>query len=157
LSEEASANLGVFRSAENLPKPYSDELRAVAVRYARVVIDNEWPTMAKGGQPTEGGLVIAAMWAVSTDMLKALPAESTAAVSVRTAIRLLQDDRERRKEQYRSRLSPIMWAHKRRSARGRNFMSLGKRTVTASLLPRTLYQLLDLADADRGVRPCPAF
>jgi hypothetical protein len=110
LTEEASADLGVFRSAENLPKPYSDELRAVAIRYARVVVDNEWPAMAKGGQPTEGGTVIAAMWAVSTDMLKALPAQSTAAESVRTAIRLLQDDRERRKEQYRSRLPPIMWA-----------------------------------------------
>jgi hypothetical protein len=110
LSEEASASLGVFRSAENLPKPYSDELRAVAIRYARVVVDDEWPTMAKGGQPTEGGPVVAAMWAVSNNVLKALPAQSTSAVSVRTAIRLLQDDRERRKEQYRSRLPPIMWA-----------------------------------------------
>jgi hypothetical protein len=110
LTEEASADLGVFRKAENLPKPYSDELRAVAIRYARVVVDNEWPAMAKGGQPTKGGTVIAAMWAVSTDMLKALPAQFTAAESVRTAIRLLQDDRERRKEQYRSRLPPIVWA-----------------------------------------------
>lgn len=110
VSEEASANLGVFRSAENLPKPYSDELRAVAIRYARIVIDSEWPTMARGGQPTEGGRAIADMWVVSTDMIKAQPARSTASESVRTAIRLLQDHRERRREQYRGRLPPIMWA-----------------------------------------------
>jgi hypothetical protein len=36
--------------------------------------------------PTEGGTVIVAMWAASTDMLKALPAQSSAAESVRTAI-----------------------------------------------------------------------
>jgi Protein of unknown function (DUF4239) len=110
VSEEASADLGVFRSAENLPKPYSDELRAVAIQYTRVVIDAEWPTMAKGGDPTQGGSAIAEMWAISTDMLKALPAQSAAAVSVRTAIRLLQDNRALRKEQYESRLPPIMWA-----------------------------------------------
>jgi hypothetical protein len=107
---EASATLGVFRSAENLPKPYSDELRAVAIRYARVVIDDEWPKMAKGDQPTDGNSVVAAMWVVSTDMLKALPAQSSAALSVRTAIRLLQDDRARRKEQYRNHLPPLLWA-----------------------------------------------
>ncbi|MGA9585949.1 MAG: hypothetical protein WBQ95_11520 [Terracidiphilus sp.] len=110
VSEEAIANLGVFRSAENLPKPYSDRLRGLATDYASVVLDREWPAMAKEETPKEGDSVIASMWILSLDMLNNLPAQSDAASSVRAAIRLLQDKRERRREQYRSRLPPIMWA-----------------------------------------------
>ena len=110
VSEEAIANLGVFRSAENLPEPYSDRLRRLATDYSSVVVDREWPAMAKEETPKEGDSVIASMWTLSLDMLKDLPAQSDAASSVRAAIRLLQDKRERRREQYRSRLPPIMWA-----------------------------------------------
>jgi len=110
VSEEATANLGVFRSAENLPKPYSDELRNIAIMYANVVIDKEWSAMAKDEPIKDGDAVIASMWTLSLNMLKALPAQSEAASSVRAAIRLLQDKRERRREQYRSRLPPLMWA-----------------------------------------------
>ncbi len=110
VSEEATATLGVFRCAENLPKPYSDELRNIAIQYASVVADREWPAMSEDQKITDGDSVIASMWTLSLDMLKDLPAQSEAATSVRTAIRLLQDKRERRREQYRSRLPPIMWA-----------------------------------------------
>jgi hypothetical protein len=110
VSEEATANLGVFRSAENLPKPYSDRLRSIAINYAEVVVDREWPAMAKDEAPKEGESVIAMMWTLSLDMLKDLSAQSDAASSVRAAIRLLQDKREQRMEQFRYRLPPIMWA-----------------------------------------------
>ena len=43
-------------------------------------------------------------------MLRKVPVQGSAALAVRAAIRLLQDNREHRKEQYRSRLPPIMWA-----------------------------------------------
>ena len=110
VSEEAIATLGVFRSAENLPKPYSDELRTLATNYAQVVVDREWPEMAKDQLPSEGEPVIASMWTLSFEMLKDLPPQSRPAASVRNAIRLLQDKRERRREQYRAHLPPIMWA-----------------------------------------------
>jgi len=110
VSEEATAALGVFRSAENLPKPYSDELRRIAIQYAGVVADREWPAMAQDEEIQDGDTVIASMWNLSFEMLKAMPAQSEAASSVRAAIRLLQDKREVRREQYRSRLPPIMWA-----------------------------------------------
>ena len=110
VSEEATATLGVFRSAENLPKPYSDELRALAIQYAGAVADREWPAMAADQKITDGDAVIASMWKLSLAMLKDLPAQSEAASSVRTAIRTLQDKHEVRREQYRSELPPIMWA-----------------------------------------------
>ena len=110
VSEEATANLGVFRSAENLPKPYSDQLRNIAILYASTMIQDEWPAMANDGPLTAGDSVIASMWTLSLNMLKDLPAQSEAASSVRAAIRLLQDKRERRREQYRAQLPPIMWA-----------------------------------------------
>jgi hypothetical protein len=74
------------------------------------VIDKEWSAMAKDEPIKDGDAVIASMWTLSLNMLKALPAQSEAASSVRAAIRLLQDKRERRREQYRSRLPPLMWA-----------------------------------------------
>jgi Protein of unknown function (DUF4239) len=110
VTEEATATLGVFRSAENLPKPYSDELRNIAIRYADVVINKEWPAMANDDSLKDGDSVIASMWTLSLNMLKNVPAQSDAASSVRSAIRALQDKHERRREQYRSRLPPIMWA-----------------------------------------------
>lgn len=110
VSAEATADLNVFRSAENLPRPYSDQLRSTAIQYADVVLHEEWPAMARDAALTDGDPVIAAMWRVSFDSLKDLPAQSAPAASVRTAIRSLQDRRERRREQYRSRLPPLMWA-----------------------------------------------
>ena len=110
VSQEATAALGVFRSAENLPKPYSDELRRIAIQYAGVVTDHEWPAMAQDKQIPDGDTVIASMWTLSLAMLKDLPAQSEAAVGVRSAIRTLQDKREVRREQYASELPPIMWA-----------------------------------------------
>jgi hypothetical protein len=110
VAAEATADLGVFRSAENLPRPYSDQLRNNAIQYANVVMNQEWPEMAKSETLKDGDPVIASMWTVSFDMLNALPAQSTPAASVRAAIRSLQDRRERRKEQYRAKLPPLMWA-----------------------------------------------
>ena len=110
VSEEATAALGVFRSAENLPKPYSDELRSIAIQYAGVVMDREWPAMAADQKIPDGDAVIGSMWKLSLAMLKDLPAQSEAAAGVRAAIRSLQDKREVRREQYRSELPPIMWA-----------------------------------------------
>jgi hypothetical protein len=110
VSGEATAALNVFRSAENLPKPYSDQLRGLATEYAKDVVDREWPAMARDEEIKDGDGVIASMWVVSSDSLKVVAADSRAATSVRFAIRNLQDRRERRREQYRSHLPPIMWA-----------------------------------------------
>lgn len=110
VSAEATAALNVFRSAEGLPKPYSDQLRTLATDYANTVVDREWMEMAADKPMTDGDAVITSMWVLSLEMLKVIPADSRAATSVRFAIRTLQDKRERRREQYRSHLPPIMWA-----------------------------------------------
>ena len=47
--------------------------------------------------------------------------------------------------------------HKRRGIGRRYLLSFWERAAAAALLSCAVYQLLDLADADRSGRPCPAF
>ena len=61
-------------------------------------------------KPVEGDVPIAAMWVVATDAQRALSSQSQNLLLVRSGLRLLQDRREQRMEQFRSRLPPIMWA-----------------------------------------------
>jgi Protein of unknown function (DUF4239) len=58
VKSEAVSVEQVYRLAESLPEPERDRVQDVAVSYARVVLEEEWPAMKEGRQSAPAGTLL---------------------------------------------------------------------------------------------------
>jgi hypothetical protein len=108
VSLEAASVLNIYRIAAELPPPERDAMRDLAMRYADVVVSQEWPAMQRQAQSHVGGVVLARMWEVLRAS-KEEPADGTRVDHLTTVMSNLAERRSQREQQLRSQLPGVMW------------------------------------------------
>lgn len=108
-SLEAAAVLNIYRIAAELPSPERDAMRELALKYADVVVSQEWPAMQRQGESHVGGVVLAQMWEVLRES-KEEQADGVRVDHLTTVMSNLAERRSQREQQRRSQLPGVMWA-----------------------------------------------
>jgi hypothetical protein len=107
---EANALVNVYRLADGLPAAQRDQLRQAARAYADVVVDNDWPQMARAD---EGRLAShdgdTKMWGILMSVKAASPTEITAEDHALYELSAVAEHRRIRQLQSVSRLPGVLW------------------------------------------------
>lgn len=62
VDQEADTLVDIYRLAEALPQPLQDDTRQAAIDYANMMIDEEWPAMARVDDSQPGQVVVDRLW-----------------------------------------------------------------------------------------------
>ena len=107
---EASSLRNVFRLAEGLPQPQRDQLQTLARQYAKAVIDDDWPKMARREVPEDSHRVNEAMWSTLMSVKASSGPEATAEDHALSELESLTQQRRTRLLQSMSDLPAILWS-----------------------------------------------
>jgi hypothetical protein len=107
---EASALRNVYRLAPGLAPDQQQTLERLARQYADAVIDQDWPTMHRGGVPEESNHINEEMWRTLMSMKTTSASEATAEDHALTELASLSRHRGIRLLQSRGRLPSIFWS-----------------------------------------------
>ena len=111
VSNEATAVLEVFRTADILPQSATAQAQELARDYAQQAIQIEWPNMAtyrSSRLPKDGMTSISALWDVVREAKMQSPA-NTGFDQFTGALITLEKERNTREEQYRSHMPFGLW------------------------------------------------
>ncbi|HYM05030.1 MAG TPA: DUF4239 domain-containing protein [Terriglobales bacterium] len=106
---EADALRNVYRLAEGLPQQQHLQLESEARDYAKAVIEQDWPAMARDQIPEGSHEINQAMWRTLMSVKTASPAEFIAEDHALTELSALTEHRRTRLIQSRLRLPVIFW------------------------------------------------
>jgi hypothetical protein len=106
---EADALVNLFRIAEGLPQPQQSQLQQLCRHYGDVVVDEEWPQMARNEVPNESREVNLAMWKAVLSIKSASPLELNAVDHAVSALSSLTQYRRTRILQSTDRLPTVLW------------------------------------------------
>lgn len=106
---EADSLVNLYRIAAGLPEPQSSQLQQLAKSYAQVVINEEWPQMAKGELPEESRALNREMWKTIISIRSATPTQIAAEDHALTELSVLTECRRTRILQSKSRLPGVLW------------------------------------------------
>jgi ABC-type multidrug transport system fused ATPase/permease subunit len=107
---EASALRNVFRLAEGLPQPQRDLLQSQTREYAKAVIENDWPELARREIPESSHRVNEAMWGTLMSVHATTGPEATAEDHALSELASLTEHRRTRLLQSITDLPLILWA-----------------------------------------------
>jgi hypothetical protein len=106
---EASSLRNVFRLAEALPQPQRAQIEALSRDYADAVIQQDWPTMARGQVPEATHKVNEAMWGALMSVKAETASESVVEDHAISELSALTSHRRTRLLQCVSRLPGVFW------------------------------------------------
>ncbi len=107
--EEANDLVNLYRLANQLPEPEKGQIQSVAAQYAHFMLDSEWPALAKGELPPQGGLMIDKLWQMMTQIDGKSPAQALIVAELLTDLRALTEHRQVRIMESREALPGILW------------------------------------------------
>jgi hypothetical protein len=105
---EANALRNIYRLAEGLPQQ-REQIQALARSYADVVIDHDWPEMAKGRLPEDSHEINESIWKALMAIKVSAPSEITAEDHALSELSTLTQHRRARLLQSTYRLPGIFW------------------------------------------------
>ena len=108
--QEANALTNVFRIATQLQDLTARPIQELCVRYADNAIHREWPALAEGNMPPEGGMMINQLWQLAGQAQAHAQPDAIAAYQLMEELRGLTQYRRQRVLQGRERLPAILWA-----------------------------------------------
>lgn len=108
--QEANALTNIWRIAEQLPSPPSEQIRALCLKYANDAVDREWPALAADNRiPIETSQTVNQLWNAA-GQIQANPGDNSIAVyQMMEELRMLTEYRRIRMMQAREGLPPILW------------------------------------------------
>lgn len=106
---EASALRNVYRLAEGLPAVQRAQIETLAQSYADAVINQDWPTLARGRLPEESHEINELMWRTLMSVKAASTSEITAEDHALSELSVLTSHRRTRLLQSVSKLPTIFW------------------------------------------------
>ncbi len=107
---EANALVNVFRLAEGLPVEQQEPLRQAARSYADVVVNQDWPAMARNETASlESRKINQHLWHILMSVKTASPEQLTAEDHALYELSALAEHRRIRQLQSTSRLPAILW------------------------------------------------
>jgi len=106
---EANAVVNIYRLAEGLPDAQQGQLRAMARSYADVVVNKEWPAMARMESATASSEIGRQMWHILMSVKAATPEELTAEDHALYELSAMSEHRRIRQLQSVSKLPAILW------------------------------------------------
>jgi Protein of unknown function (DUF4239) len=106
---EADGVVGVFRMSQGLPPALRQRVHRQARAYAQVVINEEWPLMARGKESPRAWAAIDELWRIFTTMEPRTERESALYTESLTALRELGDNRRLRLLESHEGVPAIMW------------------------------------------------
>jgi hypothetical protein len=109
VDNEANSLVNVFRLADGLPDQQKAQLQSLARNYADVVVEQEWPEMAKSQVPARSSELDGEMWKVLMSVKAASPTEITAEDHALYELSALSEHRRIRLLQSMSRLPAVLW------------------------------------------------
>jgi hypothetical protein len=109
-AQEASQVVKLHRLAAGLPEPQQTEMRSLAVAYASVVLNREWPQMAQGKVSTESDELSRRMWLTLISVKGGSYSETNAVDHSLYELSTLMACRQTRQLQVTSRLPGILWS-----------------------------------------------
>jgi len=105
---EASSLLTVSRIGASLPSPDREAIHALALKYAEVTVNDEWPGMQMQQDSNASQHVAGDMWNVLAGM-KSDSAVSRGVDHLENALKELSERRNLREQELRDRLPKILW------------------------------------------------
>jgi hypothetical protein len=109
-SLEAASVMNIYRIAAELPSPEREEMQRLAMKYADLVVNQEWPAMQRQMESHAGGVVLVQMWEVLKASKENQTTDSTRVDHLTTVMSNLGERRSQREQQRRSQLPGVMWA-----------------------------------------------
>jgi hypothetical protein len=106
---EATSLLRVTRIAAALPSPEREEFRALGLKYADVVINQEWPAMRVQQDSYASEVVGAEMWELLTKMRRTGKGEVGETDHLTSALGDLSERRNLREQEFQVRLPAMLW------------------------------------------------
>ncbi len=106
---EADAVVNVFRVADGLPEPQRTQVRDLAHTYASVVLNEEWPQMARGEIPNESRDLNGKMWSTVMSIKSVTPTQQVAEDQALTQLAALTQYRRTRILQSTDSLPTVLW------------------------------------------------
>ncbi|MGB9255858.1 MAG: DUF4239 domain-containing protein [Candidatus Korobacteraceae bacterium] len=109
VESEANDLVSIYWLADGLPDQQSAQLKELALRYADVAINQDWPAMSADRVPNASLEVNARMWKVLMSIKSPSPTESTAQDHALTDLASLTQHRRIRVLESTSALPPVLW------------------------------------------------
>jgi hypothetical protein len=106
---EATSLLRVTRIAAALPSPEREEFRALGLKYADVVVHEEWPAMRVQQDNYASEVVGAEMWELLTKMRRTGKGEAGETDHLTSALGELSERRNLREQEFQVRLPAMLW------------------------------------------------
>jgi hypothetical protein len=106
---EASSLLRVSRIAAGLPSPEREAFHALGLKYAKAVIDKEWPAMQVQQDSHDSEIVIGEMWKVLNEVRSSGVNNVTSVDHLTNALSDLSERRNLREQELQVRLPVILW------------------------------------------------
>jgi hypothetical protein len=106
---EANALVNVYRLAAGLPQQQRTQLEALALSYADVVINQDWPEMSHNQVPERSQEINRDMWKLLMTVKAASPTEITAEDHALYELSALTEHRRTRLLQSISHLPAVLW------------------------------------------------
>ncbi len=106
---EANADVNIYRLAEGLPDQQREQLRVLARSYADIVVNQEWPEMARREPAHASSEIAQQMWHILMSVKAAAPEELTAEDHALYELSAMSEHRRIRQLQSVSNLPAILW------------------------------------------------
>jgi hypothetical protein len=106
---EATSLLRVTRIAAALPSPEREQFRALGLKYADVVVNEEWPAMRVQRDSYASEVVGAEMWDLLTKMRRTGKGEAGETDHLTSALGELSERRNLREQEFQVRLPAMLW------------------------------------------------
>jgi hypothetical protein len=106
---ETASLLNVHRVAAGLPSPQREAMRGLAMKYADVVVNQEWPAMQMQQKTDAGDVVVGQMWRVLIATEAQTSRETGSVDHLTSALTNLGERRRMRDEQNENRLPGMLW------------------------------------------------
>jgi hypothetical protein len=110
VDQEANSVVDVYRLADGIPEPQRSQLKSLAGSYADVVVNRDWPEMAKNEEPTESSRINNEMWKTVISVRPTSGSEVTAQDRALSELSSLSQHRLTRLMQSTNRLSNVLWS-----------------------------------------------
>jgi hypothetical protein len=108
-SDEASRIAAMYRDFGGYPEPVRTELRGTLVRYARSIIDQEWPMQRRGEIPHRGNALLTELQRVFYAFEPATDAQRIVHAEAMRAFNELIEERRERIEAVDYAVPPALW------------------------------------------------
>ena len=106
---EATALMNVYRIAGGLPSPQREAMQGLAVKYADMVVHQEWPAMQRQEDARGSTAVNAEMWRVLTDAKLDGSVPANAMDHLTSTLGDLTERRNLREQEFEIRLPAMLW------------------------------------------------